>query len=258
MIKGQDKAELVGKIYYGEVVDNNDPLKEGRCRVKVYGVFDNIDDAHLPWAIPGSSKTFGGGDDHGFGDISIPKNKTVVRVTFSEGDLYNPEWHSIAYINKQLKDDISDTYLNSHVLLYDVDEKMKIFYTPGKGLNFFLKDSQIIINPDSSITIEHKNTDSIIELIGTTINITSNSTINITSNSVIKAESSEVAMKGSSVTKLGPAPTYSAVLAEPLWTFLKSLAAAVDGKMPPTPGVYSGQAAAAEQLSTSTNVKVSS
>jgi hypothetical protein len=40
--------------------------------------------------------------------------------------------------------------------------------------------------------------------------------------------------------------------------FLKSLAAAVDSKLPATPGVYAGQAAATETLSTSKNVKLSS
>ena len=33
MIKGLSKNELIGKIFYGEVVDNNDPDQEGRCRV---------------------------------------------------------------------------------------------------------------------------------------------------------------------------------------------------------------------------------
>ena len=39
MIKGLSKEEIIGKIFYGEVVDNNDPLQEGRCRVKVFGIF---------------------------------------------------------------------------------------------------------------------------------------------------------------------------------------------------------------------------
>jgi hypothetical protein len=280
MIKGLKKEQIIGKVFYGEVVDNDDPEQEGRCKVKIFGVYESdepiyakqpdgtekisgskkveipIDD--LPWASPGSSKVFGGGDDNGFGDISIPKIGAIVRVQFAEGDLYNPEWYSIAYMNQAVKDEIADSYLNSHVILYDVDEELKAFYTPSKGFEIYLKESHITINPDASITIEHAGTDSIIELVGTTINITANSTINLTSNSLIKADSSEVAMNGNSVTKLGPAPTYSAVLAEPLWVFLKSLAAAVDSKLPATPGVYAGQAAATETLSTSKNVKLSS
>jgi phage baseplate assembly protein gpV len=37
--------------FLGEVVKvKDDPLKLGRVKVKVFGVYDDIDDAHLPWA----------------------------------------------------------------------------------------------------------------------------------------------------------------------------------------------------------------
>jgi len=267
---------LIGRTFIGRVVDNNDPEKEGRCRVMVYGLFENeepIYDAdnkptgettkveipveNLPWAQPIGRKMFAGGKG-GFADISIPKIDTFVQVQFSEGDIYGIEYSSIQNINTAVKADISNSYLNSHVLAYDEDEELKVFYTPSKGIEIYLKKSHILINPDASITIEHADSDSIIELVGTTINITANSSINITANSLVKAESNEVAMNGTSVTKIGPAPTYSAVLAEPLWAFLKSLASGVDAKMPSTPGIFSAQAASFETLSTSTNVKLSS
>jgi len=220
-----NSTELRDRIWLGPVVDNNDPEKLGRCRIKVFSLFDDLEDSAVPWAFPVTNNMFAGGPG-GFGSISIPKIGAIVRVRFSEGNVYSPEFYGIQTINRAMQADISDTYLNSHVLAYDEDEEMKVFYTPGKGLELFHKDSHITINPDSSITIEHKDSQSIIELVGTTINITANSTINITSNSLIKAESTEVAMNGSSTTKLGPAPTYSAVLAEPLWTFLKMMARA--------------------------------
>jgi hypothetical protein len=267
---------LKGRKFIGRIVDNNDPEKEGRCRVMVYGLFENeepiYDDKgdptggttkveipvdNLPWAQPINRKMFGGGKG-GFADISIPKIDTFVQVQFSEGDIYGIEYTSIQNINTAVQADISESYLNSHVLAYDEDEELKVFYTPSKGIEIFLKQSHILINPDASITIEHADSDSIIELVGTNINITANSSVNITANSLIKAESSEVAMNGTSVTKLGPAPSYSAVLAEPLWAFLKSLATGLDGKLPATPGVFSSQAASFETLSTSKNVKLSS
>ena len=69
--------------------------------------------------------------------------------------------------------------------MYDVDEKVKVFYTPGKGLNFFHKDSQIIVNPDSSITIQHKDSESIIELVGGKINIVSTASVNVTTDKCV-------------------------------------------------------------------------
>jgi hypothetical protein len=248
--------ELRERIWLGPVVDNDDPERLGRCRIKVFSLFDDLEDDAIPWAFPVTNNMFAGGPG-GFGTISIPKINTIVRVQFSEGNIYSPEYYGIQTINRAMQADISDTYLNSHVLAYDEDEQMKVFYTPGVGMQIFHKDSHITINPDSSITIEHKDSQSIIELVGTTINITANSTINITSNSLIKGESTEIAMAGSAVTKLGPAPTYSGVLAEPLWAFLKMMAGAVDAKLPSTPGVLTGAANSFEQLSTSKNVKLS-
>jgi Type VI secretion system/phage-baseplate injector OB domain len=251
-----NKAYLDGKYFIGRVVDNDDPDREGRCRVEVFGMFDGLAADELPWAAPGGRTMFAGGDG-GFADISIPKINSFVQVRFVEGDIYNMEYVAIQNINPAVQAEIEGSYLNSHVLAYDNDEELKVFYTPAKGVEIYLKRSHITINPDASITIEHADSESIIELVGPNINITANSSVNITANSLIRGESTEVAMNGTSVTKLGPAPTYSAVLAEPLWTFLKSLAAAVDGKLPSTPGVFAGQAAAAEQLATSKNVKVS-
>jgi hypothetical protein len=268
---------LASGNFVGRVVDNDDPNQEGRCRIMVYGIFDfeepvydsknkpipgqvkrtELPTADIPWAYPRSNAFFAGGEG-GFGNISIPKIGAIVNVNFCDGNIYSPEYTAIMNINTDMQAAISGSYLNSHVFGWDQDENLKVYYTPNNGMEIFLKDSHITINPDSSITIEHAASESIIELVGPNINITCNSSINLTSNSLIRAESTEVAINGSAVTKLGPAPTYSAVLAEPLWAFLKSLSAAVDAKLPSSPGVYSSQAAAFEQLSTSKNVKVSS
>jgi len=261
---------LNGTDWIGEVIDNNDPEFSGRCRVRIFGKFDgranldetssaySIPDDQIPWAYPSSGNIFGGGESKGAGFLSVPKIGSKVKVRFSTGNLYAPESFSLQDVNHAVIDEDQDTYQNAHVLFFDEDEKVKVVYTPAKGLELFHKDSHILINPDSSITIEHKESSSIIELVGSNINITANSTVNITANSKIQAEASECVVNGSSVTKLGPAPAYSAVMAEPLWTFLKMMASAIDAKLPSTPGILSTQAASFEQLSTSKNVKLSS
>lgn len=265
-----NEDNLDGTVWIGEVVDNNDPTYAGRCRVRVFGKFDgrkdldktdsefSIPDADLPWAYPAGSTIFGGGEKKGAGSLSVPKIGSKVKIIFSGGNVYEPEYVAVQDLNEAVITEVKESYQNAHVLFYDEDEKTKIVYTTAKGLEMFHKDSHIVINPDSSITIEHKDTESIIELTGSTINITANSTINITANSKINAEASESIFNGTSATKLGPAPSYSGVLAEPLWTFLKMLASAVDAKTPSTPGVMSTQAASFEQLSTSKNVRLSS
>jgi hypothetical protein len=261
--------ELSATDWIGEVVDNNDPEFTGRCRVRVYGKFDGtndidkpdsgftIPDDHLPWAYPAASGIFAGGGTKGAGSLSVPKVGTKVKIRFSGGNIYAPEYCAVQDLNQALVDEISGSYQNAHVLFFDEDEKVKVVYTPAKGLEIFHKDSHILINPDSSITIEHRDSQSIIELVGSNINVTANSTVNITANSKIQAEANECVINGNSVTKLGPAPVYAGVLAEPLWTFLKIMASAVDAKLPSTPGVLTAQAASFEQLSSSKNVKLS-
>lgn len=261
-------VNLSSTEWTGEVEDNEDPEKQGKCRVRIFGLFDgkeNDDDENssyviptedLPWAQPAGSAFFSG-KKGGAGSLSIPKVGSKVKVKFSGGNIYAPEYISVQDVNEALANEISDSYQNSHVLLFDEDEDLKVFYKPNKGFEIFFKGSHLTINPDKSITIEHDASQSIIELQGGTINITANSTINITSSSKIEAQSSESILNGTVTTKLGPAPAFSAVLAEPLWSFLAILASAVDAKLPSTPGVLSSQVASFKTLSTSKNVKVS-
>lgn len=240
-MKTLSKEELIGKIFIGEVVDSNDPDKEGRCRIKIFGLFNSEDPViqegkptgqvtrveipidKIPWANPANGKFFAGGETKGFGDISIPKIGTIVKVVFPTGDLYSPEWSFIQNMNVQAIEEIQDTYEGSHILLYDNDEQVKIFYTPGKGMNIFHKDSSIIINPDSSITIQHKDTESIIELVGNSINIVSTNQVTVTTEkAVIEASSIELGtqtleavIKGETFQKLYNAHTHIGNLGAP-------------------------------------------
>jgi hypothetical protein len=88
------------------------------------------------------------------------------------------------------------------VLAFDVEEQVKIFYTPGKGLTLYHKESQLVINPDSSITIEHKGGESIVELIGDTINIVSASQVNVTTQKVVVDHSDVVELGAGAAEKL--------------------------------------------------------
>jgi hypothetical protein len=241
MSRSLSKEALAGKFFLGKIIDNNDPEKEGRCKIMVYGLYEaeeskvdpkgnptgaverkEVDPAAVPWAHPGGRKMFAGGDG-GFADISIPKVGTYVQVRFNEGSIYSPEYFSIQTINSEVQQELNDSYLNSHVLAYDVDEELKIFYTPSKGLTLFHKNSQIIINPDSSITIEHKDSESIIELLGRTINIVSFNDVNITAqncnvdspNIKLGANAVESVIKGDSFKAIYDSHTHPAAGAPP-------------------------------------------
>lgn len=245
------------KDWVGEVVDNEDPETQFRARIKVYGLFDDLETENIPWAFPANQTIFAAGEEGGFGSGSVPKIGTLVKVRFNNGDIYAPEYYAIQNINPTLQAEIEGDYQGTHVLAYDVDADLKVLYQPETGIKIHLKESHITINPDESITIEHSSSESIIELVGDTCNIVTNNKVEITADSEIVATAPECTLNGTQTTTLGPTGNFSAVGAEPLWAFLKSLAAAVDVKWPPTPGVNSGAAASAETASTSNNNKVS-
>ncbi len=242
--------------YFGKVIINDDPERMGRCKIKVLGVFDELLDNDLPWAFPAYNSTFAGGASKGYGSISVPKLDTIVRVRFENGDAYSPVYWSIPVVNDAMKAELNDSYLNSHVVTYDEDEKMKILYSPSIGLKYHLNGSHITINPDKSITIEHDATQSVIELNGSNITVVANNKIEATAPTKIEINSSNVHVNGVK-TELGAAPVFSNICAEPLWVFLKALAAATDAKWPPSPGLLSSLAATAEVASTSKTVKTS-
>lgn len=42
----------MNNLYLGIVEDNVDPLKIGRCRVRLAGLYDSLDKEDLPWLLP--------------------------------------------------------------------------------------------------------------------------------------------------------------------------------------------------------------
>lgn len=195
--------DLGSKEWIGLVTDGDDPEFMGRCKVRVYGIFDTLPDEHLPWAFPATNNTFAGGEG-GFGFISVPKAGTLVKIKFANGDRYSPQYIGIPNINSEVQSEISASYEGSHVLVFDVDEDMKIFYTPSKGLRISLKQSNLTINPDKSISIEHADSKSIIELNGSNISIVSQETVTVTAQkAVIDAKSIELGLGATESLVLG-------------------------------------------------------
>jgi len=41
----------MNRISHGFVVDNRDPLKVGRCRVRIIGLYDSLKEEELPWLM---------------------------------------------------------------------------------------------------------------------------------------------------------------------------------------------------------------
>jgi len=235
------------------VTNNQDPLFSGRCQVRPFRLLDEIDSKLLPWAVPVNSTIFAG---DGAGSLSVPKIGQIVRVQFNNGDVYAPEYTTIQNIDTQLIQEIQEDYDGTHVLLYDPDEELNIIYQRNRGMEIYYRESFIQISPDSMITIQHANQESLIQLEGDKLNIVTKNEVNVSAAAKVDVTADEVRVAGNQTTKVGPGPYNHAVMAEILFPLLSTLATAIDAKMPATPGVNVGLVEQAKSAATSTNVLI--
>ena len=115
--------------WLGEVVVNEDPLLQGRCRVKVFGKFDKLTEDAIPWATPMNRDQVGA--------HSVPRVGDIVAVRFDNGNLYHPEYWFQVDQNDDLKGDIleaSDAPHDVISLVYDAERNLRIYHSPEDGL----------------------------------------------------------------------------------------------------------------------------
>lgn len=131
------------KTYIGPVVDNNDPEKIGRVRVRVMDVFDNLKDEDIPWASPWK--------DLNGNQFNIPDKGKVVTVIFENGNKNNPEYISSDHYNENLENKLKQLsksdYTSMKSLLYD--HKTQIYVNDTEGLKIDHKFNNINIKEDS-------------------------------------------------------------------------------------------------------------
>ena len=246
--------DLHDNDWLGVVVNIKDPTFSGRAQIRVFGLLDGISDEHLPWAVPINSTIFAG---DGAGSISVPKIGQIVRVQFNNGDIYATEYTSIQNIDTELIKRIKDDYEGTHVLAYDPVEELTIIFQKGSGIQIYYKESYFQITPDTLVTLSTPNGDSIIQMNADVINVTTKNEVHVAAASVAEVTADEVIVNGAQATKVGPGPYSHAVLAEPIWALLSTMATALDAKYPATPGANAGLVEAAKQSATSTNVMIS-
>lgn len=135
------------KSYLGVIVDINDPLKQGRAKVRVFGIFDDLEIEDIPWSEPGTaSEYFGGGK--GGGAVSIPRLGAVVYCSFESENYYKMYFDIIKEFSPDLVEEMNEenSYEGFHSLIYDSEAQpgsLKLFYSRKKGLVFELGDAKV-------------------------------------------------------------------------------------------------------------------
>jgi hypothetical protein len=156
-IKNKLDGADANKTYIGTVEDNNDPKKIGRCKIRIFDVFDEKDKndkyeislEDLPWATPWK--------DINGNSFNLPEIGKVVTVVFENGNKNNPEYISSDHYNvnleKKLEQLVEADYLSMKALIYD--HKTQIYVNDSEGLKLDYKFNNINIK-DASINVNLK------------------------------------------------------------------------------------------------------
>lgn len=225
-------------IYVGKVIYIDDITRTGRCKIRVYGLFDELDDDNIPWFTPVNSSIF---SKNGGGSLDVPKIGTIVRVTFENGDVYAGQYMALENVDPALVNEIKDDYEGTHVLLYDSEEELAVLYQPMTGFKIYHKGSSIILDPNGNIQLKHQNNSNVIEVNENEIIISSGSsqaggindtgTINISSGSVINLHAPTINLDAENIT-LGHNPVKNVVTAQDLIPLLNMMKNNIIAKMP--------------------------
>lgn len=227
------------KFYVGKVIYNEDPTFTGRCKIRVFGLFDSLGDDFIPWFTPVASNIF---STKGGGSLSVPKIGDVVRVKFANNDLYSGEYSSLQYLDPDMINEIKDDYLGTQVLLFDAEAELLVLYQNSTGFKIYHKGSSMIIDPKGMIQLKHQNNNCVLELkedgiIITTagdggnsstgnIKISSGNTINIVADNV------NVTAKTCNIGNNAQKKHHPAVKGDALQAALSKLATAINTKYP--------------------------
>ena len=131
-------------VHLGEIVDINDPLKQGRARVRIFGFFEDLEIEDIPWAEQISGLSFSSA--RGNGNISVPRVGAIVNAQFDGPNYYKVLYEFEKETSPDLLAEIADSYEGAQSLWYDMDAQpgpLKLFYTRKKGLVISLGDAKV-------------------------------------------------------------------------------------------------------------------
>lgn len=151
------KKVQVGKTYVGVVEDNQDPKKEGRVKVRVMDVFDDLKLEDIPWATPWK--------DLNGNSSNVPDKGKVVITVFDQGDVYKPEFifsdHYNVNLENKLKSLSDSDYISMKSLIFD--HKTQIYVNDSEGLKIDHKYNNINIK-ENSVNINLKDNNMLVNI----------------------------------------------------------------------------------------------
>ena len=153
-----DSNKLKKETFLGVVVDNNDPNKLGRCKVKVFQVFDRLEVDDIPWATPWK--------DLNGNEFTLPEVGKIVSVVFDQGNKYTPEYIFAQNFNinleRKLKTLSGEDYTTMRAVL--MDHSTQIYRNKTEGLKIDHEYTNINLDQYGNILMNLRDNKSIITL----------------------------------------------------------------------------------------------
>jgi hypothetical protein len=183
------KPNLVASDHFGYVVDNNDPKKRQRVKIRIPQLHRGIPDSDLPWCMPiGEGHAQSGA---GVGSVNVPNNGALLRVSFSEDDPHNPKYGGSPTVDEVHKDNelLNEDYPATHGSIDAAGNKLSINKQRNEVLWQHKSGAYVFIDGAGNISISST---------GTTF-LNSPAGVNIVSGGEIKLHGSGTDIKGGDV-----------------------------------------------------------
>ena len=145
----KEQADPTAMSYIGNVVDNNDPKKLGRVKVRI-ALYSELSERAIPWATPllashGNSQEYGG--------LNIPEIGSQVRVTFPSKDFTAP-YYSGAELNETTRTTFfDDDYPHTYGYKDSVGNFVRINKERGTAQFQHSSTTNMQVAPDGSIKV---------------------------------------------------------------------------------------------------------
>ena len=147
LFKGEPDATTMS--YIGNVVDNNDPKKLGRIKVRI-SVYSELKDDALPWASPLLASH---GNSQDYGGLNVPEVGSQVRITFPSRDFTAP-YYSGAELNETTRTTFfDDDYPNTYGYKDSVGNFVRINKERGTAQLQHSSTTNMQVAPDGSIKV---------------------------------------------------------------------------------------------------------
>ena len=169
-IQDFDRPKLVNEYHRAVVVDNQDPQKLHRVKIRIqeiHGTEQEIPNDHLPWAIHFRPTFLGGGPN--LSQASIPRIGTEVQIVHIKGDIYQPAYMFEMANDSNRMDQLEEDYPQSYVLR-DSDgnywhvnmeqNKLNVLFN-GTELCEITQDRETTIGQNQLLSIGNNKTDEI-------------------------------------------------------------------------------------------------